>query len=109
MAISDVSVAWLDETASLLAGRGADAQHSELDVSDRVVVKEYAAVIAEHFGVVHAPALQQRRGRFIAVGGDRSRVPAAGGSSYRACALRASAWAGEALAEEIATLERHAG
>jgi hypothetical protein len=32
-----------------------------------------------------------------------------GGSSCRACALRASAWAGEALAEEIVTLERYAG
>ena len=53
MAISDVSVAGLDETASLLAGRGADAQRAELDVSDRLAVEEYAAVTAEHFGVVH--------------------------------------------------------
>jgi NAD(P)-dependent dehydrogenase (short-subunit alcohol dehydrogenase family) len=53
VAISDVSVAGLDETASLLAGRGADAQRAELDVSDRLVVEEYAAVIAEHVGVVH--------------------------------------------------------
>ena len=53
MAISDVSVAGLDETASLLAGRGADAQRAELDASDRVAVGEYAAAIAEHFGVVH--------------------------------------------------------
>jgi hypothetical protein len=48
VAISDVRVvAGRDDTASLLAGRGADAQH---DVNDRVVVGEYAAVIAEHFG-----------------------------------------------------------
>ena len=53
MAISDFSVARLDETASLLAGRGADAQRAELDVSDWVAVGEYAATIAEHFGVVH--------------------------------------------------------
>ena len=53
MAISDVSVAGLDETASLLAGRGADAQRVELDVGDRVAVGEYAAMIAEHFDVVH--------------------------------------------------------
>jgi NAD(P)-dependent dehydrogenase (short-subunit alcohol dehydrogenase family) len=53
VAISDVSVAGLDETVSLLAGRGADAQRAELDVSDRLAVEEYAAVIAEHFGVVH--------------------------------------------------------
>ena len=50
--IIDVSVAGLDETASLVAGRGADAQRAEFDVSDRVV-GEYAAVIAERFGVVH--------------------------------------------------------
>jgi hypothetical protein len=68
MVLSDVSVAWLHETASLLAGRGADAQHSELVVSDRVVVEEYAAVFAEHFGVVHARALQRRWGCLIAVG-----------------------------------------
>jgi NAD(P)-dependent dehydrogenase (short-subunit alcohol dehydrogenase family) len=36
----------LDETASLLAGRGTDAQRAELDASDRVAVGEYAAVIA---------------------------------------------------------------
>ena len=53
VAISDVSVAGLDETASLLAGRGADAQRVELDVGDRVAVGEYAAMIAEHFDVVH--------------------------------------------------------
>jgi NAD(P)-dependent dehydrogenase (short-subunit alcohol dehydrogenase family) len=53
VAISDVSVAELDETASLLAGCGADAQRAELDVSDRVGVGENAAVTAEHFGVVH--------------------------------------------------------
>jgi NAD(P)-dependent dehydrogenase (short-subunit alcohol dehydrogenase family) len=53
VAISDVSLAGLDETASLLPGRGADAQRADLDVSDRVAVGEYAAKIAEHFGVVH--------------------------------------------------------
>jgi NAD(P)-dependent dehydrogenase (short-subunit alcohol dehydrogenase family) len=53
VAISDVSVAGLHETASLLAGHGADAQRGELDVRDRVAVGEYAATIAAHFGVVH--------------------------------------------------------
>jgi NAD(P)-dependent dehydrogenase (short-subunit alcohol dehydrogenase family) len=53
VAINDVSVPGLDETASLLTGRGADARRAELDASDRVAVGEYAAVIAEHSGVVH--------------------------------------------------------
>ncbi|MGO9973352.1 MAG: hypothetical protein ACLPZR_28320 [Solirubrobacteraceae bacterium] len=53
MAISDGSVTGLDETASLLAGRGADAQRVKLDVSDWFAVGENAAMIAEHFGVVH--------------------------------------------------------
>jgi NAD(P)-dependent dehydrogenase (short-subunit alcohol dehydrogenase family) len=72
VAISDVSVARLDETASLLAGRGADAQLAELDVSDWVAIGEYAAMIAEHFGVVHQ-VYNNARDRLLAVGA-RDRV-----------------------------------
>ena len=50
VAISHVSVAGLDETAPLLAGRGVDAQRAELDASN---AGRAAAVIAERFGVVH--------------------------------------------------------
>lgn len=53
MAISDVSVAGPDETASLRPGRGTDVQRAELDASDWVAVEECAAMIAEHFDVVH--------------------------------------------------------
>ncbi|MFC5679622.1 SDR family NAD(P)-dependent oxidoreductase [Aeromicrobium endophyticum] len=53
LAISDVDVAGLAETETMVAQLGAQVRADHLDVSQRELVLAYADDVAEHFGVVH--------------------------------------------------------
>jgi short-subunit dehydrogenase len=53
LALSDVDEAGLGETADQAKALGAEVHTSRLDVADRQAVRDYAEVVAEHFGVVH--------------------------------------------------------
>lgn len=54
VAISDVDESSVQETATLIgSSNGLDVHSSRLDVSDRGAFVNYAASVADHFGVVH--------------------------------------------------------
>lgn len=53
LALSDVDEAGLGETAEQAKALHAEVHTARLDVADRQAVREYADVVAEHFGVVH--------------------------------------------------------
>jgi NAD(P)-dependent dehydrogenase (short-subunit alcohol dehydrogenase family) len=52
-AISDVNADGLCDTAAMIGEVGEKPHVQTLDVSDREGVRDYAATVAEHFGVVH--------------------------------------------------------
>jgi NAD(P)-dependent dehydrogenase (short-subunit alcohol dehydrogenase family) len=53
LALSDVNEVGIAETADQVKALGADVHAARLDVSARDDVERYAAVVAEHYGVVH--------------------------------------------------------
>jgi NAD(P)-dependent dehydrogenase (short-subunit alcohol dehydrogenase family) len=53
LAISDVDLTGLAETASLARARGAHVHEQRLDVADRDAVVAYAETVAQHHGAVH--------------------------------------------------------
>jgi NAD(P)-dependent dehydrogenase (short-subunit alcohol dehydrogenase family) len=53
LALSDVNEAGLGETADQAKALGAEVHTARLDVADQQAVRDHAAVVAEHFGVVH--------------------------------------------------------
>lgn len=53
LAISDLNGAGLAETTEQLKAIGAEVHAATVNVSDRAAVKDYAATVRDHYGVIH--------------------------------------------------------